>query len=414
MKERCSSKYLLSTALVACALGCAVYSPAAEAATEKVLYSFGNAPDGQNPEGGLIDVGGTLYGATENGGTGCSGSGCGTVFSVNPQTGAEAVLYSFCGQANCTDGKYPRFGSLINIKGMLYGTTQQGGSNPAGCSGYGCGTVFALNPATDQETVLHSFGNGTDGWWPLAGLLKVKDTLYGTTWRGGPQSNCSGSGCGTVFSLDRKTDAEAVVYSFEGYSAGDGANPRDSLINVDGTLYGTTFFGGPAKNGEGYGTVFSVNPKTRAETVLYSFDGGDTDGGSPVAGLIQDKGMLYGVTQSDGAYYNGTVFSINPQTGAETVLYSFGNGTDAQTPIGGLVRVGHELYGTSYSGGIYNDGAVFSYDTTTGAEKVLWSFGSGTDGENPYAGLINVGGTLYGTTASGGSYGNGTVFSIVP
>jgi len=90
-----------------------------------------------DPFASLIAVNGTLYGTTYAGGvTGWENYGCGTVFSVDPSTGAETVLYSFCSQQNCTDGATP-VGSLISAKGKLYGTTVAGGT-------YDYGTVFVL------------------------------------------------------------------------------------------------------------------------------------------------------------------------------------------------------------------------------------------------------------------------------
>jgi uncharacterized repeat protein (TIGR03803 family) len=48
----------------------------------------------------------------------------------------------------------------------------------------------------------------------------------------------------------------------------------------------------------------------------------------------------------------------------------------------------------------------------SGAEFVLYNFGGGSDGAQPYAGLTNVGGTLYGTTEIGGTANGGTIFSF--
>jgi len=121
-------------ALLACAMGCAFAQTvsAAEPAkySEKVLYSFcsqKNCKDGSGPTT-LIDVKGTLYGTTVGGGiTGCGGYGCGTAFSFDLVSGAEKVLYGFCKQPNCADGESPN-GGLIDVKGTLYGTTNEGGS----------------------------------------------------------------------------------------------------------------------------------------------------------------------------------------------------------------------------------------------------------------------------------------------
>jgi uncharacterized repeat protein (TIGR03803 family) len=135
-----------------------------------------------------------LYGTTAGGGEHNSG----TVFSLDPGTGTETVLYSFCSQTNCADGYFPT-AKLIDVNGKLYGTTGVGGA-------YNSGTVFSLDLNTGAETVRHSFNsNGTDGWYPQGGVIDVNGTLYGTTIYGGNE-NCN-SGCGTVFMLDLSTRA---------------------------------------------------------------------------------------------------------------------------------------------------------------------------------------------------------------
>lgn len=133
---------------------------------------------------------GRLYGTTSGGGANtCYPGGCGAVFSVDPETGAETVLYSFCAQPNCADGGGPRT-NLVHEKGTLYGTAG-GGAN-------GEGVVFALDIKTGVESVLYSFCSQldcADGASPYAGLVDVNGTLYGTTYYGGAHNR------GTVFSL---------------------------------------------------------------------------------------------------------------------------------------------------------------------------------------------------------------------
>ncbi|HEX4079335.1 MAG TPA: choice-of-anchor tandem repeat GloVer-containing protein [Rhizomicrobium sp.] len=151
-----------------CLFGHAVSAMDAVTYKEKALYAFcgqQNCADGADPSANLIDVNGTLYGTTYAGGdTGCGGGGCGTVFSIDLNTGTEKMLYSFCSQANCTDGALPEAG-LINVNGTLYGTTYQGG---IACSGrdFGCGAVFSLEPNTGAEKVLYSLLQSAElhGW----------------------------------------------------------------------------------------------------------------------------------------------------------------------------------------------------------------------------------------------------------
>jgi len=154
-----------------------------------VLHSFGKGKDGANPSAGLIDVGGTLYGTTSLGGArSCNHTdACGTVFSITP-SGTEKMLHHFAGGTDGSDPAAP----LIDVNGVLYGTTEYGGVHS--CSGGGCGTVFSITPS-GKERVLHAFAAKPDGAEPVAGLVEVDGTLYGTTQVGGS------SGYGTVFAL---------------------------------------------------------------------------------------------------------------------------------------------------------------------------------------------------------------------
>jgi uncharacterized repeat protein (TIGR03803 family) len=336
------------------------------------------------------------------------------VFSLDPATGSETVLHSFQGSTR-RDGFKPLAG-LIHVGGMLYGTTAYGGTGA--CGSVGCGTVFSLNPETGTERVLYSFqNNGADGVSPSASLIDVGGTLYGTTGHGG--GSCDG-GCGTVFSLNLATGIETVLHAFRADGA-DGQSPSSSaVISINGILYGTTENGGAAD----IGTIFSLDPATGTETVLYSFQLGQTDGRQPRTGLISASGMLDGTTFDGGGSCSdgcGTVFSFNPTSSTETVLHSFRNNGQSGVHPSGLLSVHGTLYGTTYYGGSgscvtyspHGCGAVFSINPATGAQKVLYSFqNNGTDGVRPSAGLIDVGGTLYGTTTSGGANDHGTVFAI--
>ena len=240
-----------------------VFSINSNTGAEKVLYSFcnqQNCADGAAPAAGLINVNGTLYGTTYMGGvTGCiEDLGCGTVFSLDPNTGAEKVLYSFCSQQNCSDGAQPE-ASMMEVNGILHGTTVHGG---AGCGGEGCGTVFSLDPNTGDEEVLYSFcsqQNCADGEVPISNLINVKGMLYGVTGAGG-SANCTnyGASCGTAFSIDPSTGAEKVLHSFCILrNCRDGRQPQSGLIDVNGVLYGTTMYGGERDSG----TVFALTPK---------------------------------------------------------------------------------------------------------------------------------------------------------
>jgi uncharacterized repeat protein (TIGR03803 family) len=324
---------------------------------------------------------------------------------------AYSLIYSF---KAAEDGQYP-YASLIHINGTLYGTTFFGGGI-SGCMD-GCGTVFAI-ATSGKEKVLHRFDGSRDGAYPFTGLLDVNGWLYGTAWEGGR------SGRGTIYAITTSGGKSRLLHTFVGGCC-DGSWPRTSLINVNGTLYGTTSMGGSTGCYEyqGCGTIFSF-PKSGGETVLHSFGTGSGDGQYPEAGLLNVKGTLYGTTSEGGAYHEGTVFAMSTSaSGAETILHSFGGSGDGEGPNAALINVNGTLYGTTAFGGNNtcaenSCGTVFAI-TTSGKETVLHSFSGAPDGFSPYAGLIDVKGTLYGTTTYGGNggcadLGCGIVFSITP
>jgi|HubBroStandDraft_4_1064222.scaffolds.fasta_scaffold00006_166 uncharacterized repeat protein (TIGR03803 family) len=420
MKNFASGRNSLVFAVMAASLaGCAVAPPnpaTAERPAQRgrpslsynVLYSFqphvsGRVDDGRHPAAGLLNVNGTLYGTTfyggvrkrDLGGIHPDGRypGFGTVFAITT-AGSESVLYAFKGiQSGVQDGAYP-VAPVLDVDGALLGTTRNGGAN-------GDGTVFSVAPS-GAETVLHSFtGKPSDGSSPTASLVKLNGTLYGTTTSGGAHDD------GTIFSIT-PSGTETVLHSFAGKPK-DGSYPASALHDVGGTLYGTTGSGGT----NDLGTVFSITP-SGAETVLYSFKGGTADGTSPRAGLIDVKGTLYGTTEGGGVRGRGTAFSITP-SGKETVLYSFrGLANDGTYPGSMLVNIKGTLYGTLSGGTSNRHGAIFSM-TLSGAETILHSFtGRPGDGAAPAGGLVNVNGTLYGTTSNGGAHSYGTVYTLTP
>jgi uncharacterized repeat protein (TIGR03803 family) len=377
---------------------------ASRSAEYQILFSFGVNVDGLRgvgPLANLIDVGGALYGTTPFGGM----DGYGTVFSITKR-GKEKVVHSFVGGSG---GSYPVSG-LLAVNGTLYGTTA---GNAVYGSQNGNGTVFSLTPSGANFQVLHTFSGSGDGAYPMAGLVDVNGTLYGTTAQGGAYGN------GTVFSIST-SGVEAVLHSFD-YDP-DGENPLAGLIDANGTLYGTTQFGG-----RGGGTVFSITT-SGAESVLYSFQK-PADGAHPVSGLVPINGTLYGTTPEGGAYGEaGTVFSVNISNGNEVVLHSFDNdGSDGANPMDGMIAVKGALYGTTQNGGAGGVGTIFRI-TTSGTETVLHSFGYdyANDGAYSHAALLDVKGKLFGTTPAGGisepscsksasqDCDYGTVFALTP
>jgi uncharacterized repeat protein (TIGR03803 family) len=168
------------------------------------LYSFCGQPncaDGRFPEGDLIQaLDGNFYGTTVNGGV----DGHGTVFQITP-AGVLTTLHSFCSQSDCVDGEYPVAGLVQATDGNFYGTTSGGGGTDSACQPFGrCGTVFQISPTGFLRT-LYSFcsqSDCADGEFPNSGLVQATNGMfYGTAPFGGTSDSCA-YGCGTVFNLD--------------------------------------------------------------------------------------------------------------------------------------------------------------------------------------------------------------------
>jgi uncharacterized repeat protein (TIGR03803 family) len=309
-----------------------------------------------------------------------------------------------------TNGMGPNAAMTLSPDGnTLYGTTYQGGPTYGQFGGPAGGTVFSIPATGGTPTVLASF-NGTNGGNPMAGLTLSGNTLYGTTLYGGASNG------GTVFSVPITGGTPTVLASFDGSL---GKNPYGGLtLSADGsTLYGTTQNGGAGN----YGTVFSIPITGGTPTVLASFDG--SNGAKPRPVLTISGNTLYGTTLCGGINFNGSansgngiVFSVPITGGTPTVLASF-DGSNGANPGAGLTLSpdGTTLYGTTVYGAAANYGVVFSIPITGGTATVLASF-SGSNGGNPFAGLTisGDGSTLFGTTAYGGDgyLASGTVFSV--
>jgi uncharacterized repeat protein (TIGR03803 family) len=377
------------------------------------IYSFGQggkANDGAFPSSNLIEVDGVLYGTTQYGGTTNAYCylGCGTVFKITA-SGKERVIYRFEGNA---DGASPVAG-LVAIGGKLYGTTSAGGAASA-CGG-GCGTVFVVSTNGKSEKVLHAFTGAPDGAEPVAGLARTSGEFYGTTQFGGNVTELCVLGCGTVFKIDA-SGAESPIHRFKG--GADGTYPTGGLLELNGDLYGTTEYGGATTRfcATGCGTIFRMGD-SGAKKTLHAFTyGRASDGANPQASLIAMNGKLYGTTTGGGKYGNGAVFAASASSGTDKLLYSFQCCQVVKYgsfPLAALTMVKGKLYGTTRNGGKSNNGTVFVV-TTAGVETMLYQFTGKPDGESPQAGLTLAGGTLYGTTADGGSASLGTVFKIAP
>ena len=356
------------------------------AEASKVLYTFTGQADGGSPHASVItDAKGNIYGTTQLGGdlTCNAPNGCGTVYKLS-KTGEETVLYSFTGG---TDGAYPYAALLMDAAGNLYGTASAGGGG-TGCFGIGCGTVFKLSKV-GKLSVLYTFQGETDGGRPYSALIvDSAGNFYGTTILGGDLS-CRTYGCGVVYKLT-KTGKQTVLYSFAG--AADGSYPAFGSLAVDAksNFYGTTEEGGDLNCNapNGCGVVYRLS-KTGKQTELHTFTG--PDGENPEYTVTLDaKGNLYGTAPNGGANLEGVVFKITAANATKEpgtsfrVLHSFGQGSDGAGPVAGVsIDPKGNLYIPTEFGGTFGNGALCKVVGTV--EKVVHSFSSDVDGANPAA-----------------------------
>ncbi len=416
----------------------------ASAYTYKVIYSFCSAADctdGSDPESALVtDAAGHLYGTTADGGK----YGNGSVFELIPNADRthwqRKTVHSFCAASpNCPDGEVPIGALIIDTNGGLYGTTPYRGR------GNDAGTVYRLTRNDSGHgwkfDTLHSFcrkDGCPDGWAPRSALTYAGanaglpydgvSPLFGTTDFGG---KFTPNDSGTVFRLtrDQATDTwdEDVLYSF--CSSPDCQNPMPSpltalTMGADGAFYGTT-------DDDGFpGNIFAVaphgdrwkgGPRYTFCALAHCADGTSPQ---PESLAIDGSGILYGTTRLGGAHKKGTIFSFDPATAHLTTLYDFcalAHCRDGSVPEASLMLgASGDLFGTATSGGLPDgfDGGGTVFLLHDGALQLLHQFCSETDcadGRNPEAGLIKDStGVLYGTTASGGAHGHGTVFALTP
>ena len=398
-----------------------------------VIWNFGSVPnDGWQPEGALVsDQSGNLYGTTRIGGVDEGG----IVFQLHQEsdgTWTEAIIYRFCSviaNSLCTDGANPAAGLVFDGQGNLYGTTMTGGGFCTITDS--CGTVFELSPPngnmqTWTEKVLYNFcsdernGLCLDGNFPLSQLVfDTVGNMYGTTEEGGMGHWGLNNGAGTIFELSpsAKGWVHNTLYNFctqgSGNACPDGAKPVTGLtFDRSGNLYGTTENGGGSR-GLAFGTIYELSSNGGGWTfaVVYSFAVPIGPGASV---SFDGAGNLYSTTKQGGVFGAGNVFRVSANHMIRQVSF---NGTNGNQPYSGvIVDSRNNVFGTTSAGGT-GFGNIFRIGPSGGL-TVLYNFCSQTnctDGELPQANLLETEtGKIYGSTIEGGANNQGVVFEVIP
>jgi uncharacterized repeat protein (TIGR03803 family) len=273
-------------------------------------------------------------------------------------------------------------------------------------------TLLAAAHAS-TEKVLYTF-NTTDGEYPYNGVIFDKaGNLYGTTFYGG-STGCDGSGCGVVFKLAPANNGgwtESTLYTFTGQA--DGSHPYSGVIfDSAGNLYGTTY--GAYDGGTGSGTAYRLSPNKDGSwsfSLLHTFGSG-SDGTQPNGPLgLDPAGNLYGTTFTGGTANLGAVFELSPGSGGtwqETVVHSFIGGKDGASPSAGVVVRNGNIFGSTEAGGIdcnsQGCGVIFEFSPATNGrwkETFPHRFTGTVDGLVPYQMTFDSAGNLFGSAAGG-------------
>ncbi|MBX7212133.1 MAG: cadherin-like beta sandwich domain-containing protein [Verrucomicrobiaceae bacterium] len=291
-------------------------------------------------------------------------------------------------------------------------------SNGYGLS-YGEDQKVDLLPPTNAvlEPTVQYVSTGTAPQAPL--FLGNDGYLYGTTSAGGT------AGLGTAFRISGGGTL-TTLGNFYGNLNGENnpSGPQGSLAQgADGSFYGTTNLGGT-----GNGAIFKMTSGGAISTIVsLSSNSGNFLGSNPINGLtLGADGSLYGVTQNGGTPNFGTIFKVTT-SGVFTTLVSF-NGTSGtnlgSSPRGNLILASDgSFYGTTATGGAGGFGTVFKYAPPTltlpsGLLTTLVQFTGTTGaamGSTPTGGLVQgIDGNFYGTTSAGGANNLGTVFMMTP
>ncbi len=298
--------------------------------------------------------------------------------------------------------------------------------------------LAALTPQLHSQTLatLYQFTGRANGVFPNGVIMDRAGNLYGATVGGGANTGACEefNGCGTVYKLSfHGSWTFSLLYSFTG--GADGVEPTPPIFGPDGSLYGSTYFGGAGPCGYdwGCGIIYRLQPPATfcrstscpwTETIVHRFRA--TDGSSPNTPAFDSAGNIYGTAgrggnlQGCGGLGCGNIFQFVNSGGSwtESVLYEFSGEADGGLPPGGVVfdHAGN-LYGlTSYSQP-YQCGTAFELANSGGSWTLstLYAFNPQIgDGCQPSAApIFDASGNLYGASI-GNSGGPGAVFQLVP
>ena len=330
-----------------------------------------------------------LYGVTSMGGSGDGG----TLFQFDATTHILMVKKNF----EKANGLKP-FGKLLSASnGMLYGTTSEGGS-------LGYGTLFQYNPRTGAFTTKANFEYASTGAYSFGNLIEVTN--------GDIVGVCSSGGAGGYGTLWRYQISTNKLTKLKDFDAKTGAYPYSgAMLASNGKLYGVTTNYGPDR----WGTLYEFDLKTNAFTLLQSFN--SSNGAYGFGELAEVHEKLFGLTYLGGTNDQGTIFEYDLHAARFATRYNFDNGGNGGSPYGGglILASNGRLYGTNTSGGQFETGILFSFDTRSGDVSKIYDFNNMGSGYSYSPVMQASDGNLYGMTNQGyhnGNYDDGSIYQF--
>ncbi len=369
------------------------YDPINSKFTKKFDFS---SSFGEYPYGGVVEANiGKLYGMTSGGGQ----NGSGALFEFDIKTGIVSKKVDFGSIYKALPGGTSPYGDLtLASNGKLYGMTTFGGSIDNG-------VIFEYNPGADSVSVKYDFANSLFGGQPYGSLTQASNgKMYGMTSLGGTND------AGVIFEYNIST--ENVIVKFNLDSTINGYEPYGNLEEgTNGILYGLTAYGG-ANFG---GTLFKFDTTSNSCTVLKNFGDKLIDGVVPFGTVtVTSQNRIFGLTSDGGSSGHGGILFEYDTITAKVVNKANLLDSDGNGPASGLIQAANgKFYGTTNSGGVYNDGVIYEYDPASGVYQKLFSFNLDSTGYESYSALFESStGTLYGVAYAGGLYGYGTMYKF--
>jgi len=291
-----------------------------------------------------------------------------------------------------THPRGPKYGSLIEANGKLWGMTIGGGT-------HNMGTIYSLNNDGTDFTKIHDF-NGVNGRAPYNGLTLAQGKLWGMTFNGGINDN------GVIYYLETDGNGYTKVHDFKYSDLTNGYDAAGKLIVSNGKLWGMAQGGGV----NSLGIIFTIELDGSGFSIVHSFD--NTNGRSPYGNsLTEINGTLFGMTTSGGTNDKGTIFKINNDGTGFSKVHDF-DGNYGAEPYGSLIVSNGKLWGLTYYGGSSNWGVIFNMDTDGTNFNVVKEITGSSEGRFPLGDLYEYGNKLYGTSKEGGTHGRGSIYSI--